>query len=502
MSEMDRRDFLLAALSGLGGLGLAGCADVPGLVSPSGRAIELAETLPTQKICSNVRTRRNIYCLSESSPDVIAYRAGVAAMMALPSSDPTSWEAQRAIHWTTVGSPPTSLYNLCEHSSLFFLSWHRMYLYWFERIIRAKSGNSAFALPYWGYSPTGTRNLPVHFRVPATPANVLYDANRNAASNAGTNMLASLVDPGLALLELAFYDFQGDLELTPHNSVHTPGVQGWMGSVPTAALDPIFYLHHCNIDRLWCVWLAQGGGRVNPTDAPWLTNVYQFYNESGATVNMTGAQIVQTANQLCYQYASPKCLIAWDVAEDTQIQALDARAAAVAGPIGARPPLATPYTLADAQVSVKLGGTPVTVSVPIPAETRDALRTFAEGGEGNRLALLLQDLVLQGDPRLYYEVYVNLPGDPAAAAYTNPYYAGNLTLFGLTMPSGHEGHAAGHAQRLNLLRTYAYLRSRDQWSDDQVQVTFVPRGGFEGDDPAKLVTDVQVTIGRITLQLQ
>jgi tyrosinase len=29
-----------------------------------------------------------------------------------------------------------------------------------------------------------------------------------------------------------------------------------------AALDPIFYLHHCNIDRMWAVW--NGGGKANP----------------------------------------------------------------------------------------------------------------------------------------------------------------------------------------------------------------------------------------------
>jgi tyrosinase len=453
------------------------------------------------RICTNVRTRRNIYCLSESHPDVIAYRAGVAAMKALPSSDPTSWEAQRALHGTTVSSPPTPIFNKCEHGTLFFLSWHRMYLYWFERIVRAKSGNPAFALPYWGYSPVGVRNLPVHFRVPASSSNVLYTSNRNAASNAGTNMNASLVDPGLALLETLFYDFQGLLESTPHDDVHVPGVQGWMGWVPTAALDPIFYLHHCNIDRLWGIWLAQGGGRVNPSDWPWLNNVYQFYDENGATVDMTGAQIVHTANQLCYKYASPKCLIAVDVdaePEPTQIKALDSRAASVADPIGSRPPRTSPYTLAEEQVSVKLGGAPVTVTVPIPAGTRDELRGFSEAREGNRLALLLQDLVLEREPALYYEIYVNLPGDPAAAEYTSPHYAGNLSFFSLTMPGGH----GGHSRRVNLLRTYAYLRSRDQWSDEEVRVTFVPRGGFEGDDPAKLVAGVQVTIGRITLQIQ
>lgn len=499
MGEMDRRDFLLAALSGLGGLGLAGCVDGPGVVGTAGRRAELVD-VPAQKVCANVRTRKNIYCLNAGSPDVVSYCTAVAVMKARPAYDPTSWEAQRAIHYT-FGVPPTSIYDQCQHGTAFFLSWHRMYLYWFERIVRAASGNSSFALPYWGYSPTGARNLPAPFRVPAANTNPLYDGTRNFASNNGDPMPASLVDPGFALLELAFYDFQSELENTPHSGVHTSGVGGNMQAVPTAALDPIFYLHHAQIDRLWGVWLAQGGGRANPTDSPWLNNVFKFYNESGAVVNMTGAQIVNTANQLCYQYASPACAVVSDVdADATQIFAQDARAAAVAGPIGARPPRSAPFTLAEEQVGVALGGAPVTVSVPIPAATRDELRTFAGAGEGNRFSLLLQDVVLARDPVLYYEVYVNL-ADAKGAQYTSPQYVGNLTFFDLTMPNAHEMHGA-YVRRINLLRVYAYQRSRGEWKDEAVQITFVPRGGSENDDPARLVAGVQATIGRITLQLQ
>src|SRR6185436_17509820 len=140
MADMHRRDFLLAALSGLGGLGRAGCADVPGVVGPAGRRAGLAAaTAPSQAICLNVRTRKNIYCLSASSPDVVSYCTAVQVMKARPASDPTSWQAQRAIHWT-VGIPPTLIYDQCQHGTAFFLSWHRMYLYWFERIVRAASG--------------------------------------------------------------------------------------------------------------------------------------------------------------------------------------------------------------------------------------------------------------------------------------------------------------------------------------------------------------------------
>ena len=42
-----------------------------------------------------------------------------------------------------------------------------------------------------------------------------------------------------------------------HNALH-----GWIGghmSSPTASpFDPLFYLHHCNIDRLWAMWQADG----------------------------------------------------------------------------------------------------------------------------------------------------------------------------------------------------------------------------------------------------
>src|SRR5262249_3184594 len=46
------------------------------------------------------------------------------------------------------------------------------------------------------------------------------------------------------------------------------GTYGLMSDPGIAALDPVFYLHHCNIDRLWAVWNA--AGNRNPTDPSWL----------------------------------------------------------------------------------------------------------------------------------------------------------------------------------------------------------------------------------------
>ena len=67
----------------------------------------------------------------------------------------------------------------------------------------------------------------------------------------------------------------GGIERIPHNQLHfaiggvvgreelpaeTTG--GLMGSVPTAAFDPVFWVHHANVDRLWRVWECQAGRGV------------------------------------------------------------------------------------------------------------------------------------------------------------------------------------------------------------------------------------------------
>ena len=183
-----------------------------------------------------------------------------------------------------------------------------MYLYWFERIARAASGNPNFALPYWDYSVAGNRIVPEAFRNPASP---LYVANRNAEVNAGTPPSANPASfsATTALSRTSFYSTDGtsfgggdtragSLETTPHNFIHT-WVGGDMARVPTAALDPLFWVHHANIDRLWEVWLRQGGGRANPTNVALFMNTpFTFYDEQGAAVQMTGAQILDTIQQL------------------------------------------------------------------------------------------------------------------------------------------------------------------------------------------------------------
>ncbi|KAF1986411.1 Di-copper centre-containing protein [Aulographum hederae CBS 113979] len=47
----------------------------------------------------------------------------------------------------------------------------------------------------------------------------------------------------------------------PHNTIHSViGGSGHLSSVPVAGFDPLFWLHHCNVDRQFALWQA-----INPT---------------------------------------------------------------------------------------------------------------------------------------------------------------------------------------------------------------------------------------------
>ena len=59
--------------------------------------------------------------------------------------------------------------------------------------------------------------------------------------------------------------------MQPHNNVHglIGGHGGLMTRPASAALDPIFWLHHANIDRLWQTWNQGPPARPDPPDSFW-----------------------------------------------------------------------------------------------------------------------------------------------------------------------------------------------------------------------------------------
>jgi len=77
--------------------------------------------------------RPDVSSLSATDPIILGYQSAIANMQALPVTDVRSWSYQAAIHATTT-TPVKIAWNTCQHGTHLFWAWHRMYLYWWERM--------------------------------------------------------------------------------------------------------------------------------------------------------------------------------------------------------------------------------------------------------------------------------------------------------------------------------------------------------------------------------
>lgn len=201
----------------------------------------------------------------------------------------------------------------CQHGSTQFLTWHRMYLYYFEKVLQAAAGDSTLRLPYWDYETDG--HIPAAYRAETyvngngqTVANPLFVANRQADLNNGSQaLLASATSVSGAMPATSYTPFNNALEQTPHGAVHcATGVancgSGYMGAVPAAGNDPIFYSHHANIDRLYECWLKQDPAARLPTGSI-LTASFSFIDGAGNQVTRVVGDM-KTTQQLNYGYTA------------------------------------------------------------------------------------------------------------------------------------------------------------------------------------------------------
>jgi tyrosinase len=454
---------------------------------------------------AQVRIRREIHGLATTGPEIAALKRGIAAMQARPAADPTSWLFQANIHGTDDPLPPGSgpagdTWSTCQHGSFFFLSWHRMYLYHFERILRAASGEPALTLPYWDYDSPARRALPLVFRQPADATNPLFVGARNRGINAGQPLAASATGAAGALATIAFTSATGSgasfggqvvpvpshfdgppgrLESQPHNVIHVAvGGNGWMADPNLAARDPIFWLHHANIDRLWNKWLAQGGGRANPTSGPWASTIFRFVDAAGATVVMTGADVVDSARQLSYRY------------DDEPVASTAAAGAAESSQMIAPAPSRVLAATAATESAMRLG--PRDVAVVLTPRVEGGVESALAPGRGPAV-LSFDDIAYRRPVGFYYEVYVNRP-ENAPADPDGPYYAGNLAFFAL----GHKGPEGVTGGKLSL-DAGSVLQNQIRlglWRGGEVRVDLHPVGveATEAESAAPLATIGQIRL--------
>ena len=267
---------------------LQGCIIGAGIIAANMTGMEaLAQAAP--------KLRRSLHGMASNDPILQTWRDGVRLLKA--ASGNVSWANFAAIHGNA------SSFNLCPHGNWYFLPWHRAYLLSYERAVRQLTGNNDFALPYWDW--TEDRQMPPAFVEPTLNGqpNPLFEPQREATPT--DSLPDSTVGPGIIsgiLAESPFETFgtsrpvgqnnldqswincefcgtSGTLEQTPHNLVHV-FVGGIMGQA-NSALDALFMMHHCNIDRIWWMW-TEGGGS-DSSDPLWSGMMFQnnFFNPDG-----------------------------------------------------------------------------------------------------------------------------------------------------------------------------------------------------------------------------
>ena len=327
-----------------------------------------------------LKVRREINTLSAADLDV--YRAGVQAMKDLPTLDFRSWMYQAGVHGSppaeAIGIPDASTYwRQCQHGSSQFLSWHRWYTLFFEEIVRNLADDCHFTLPYWDC--IADNKLPLAVRQPAnTTDNALYDPTRWLELNTGIDGVFSLNTDFMDVID--FEEFADDISSNPHSTVHL-AVDGNMRVVNTAARDPLFWLHHCNIDRYWECWVRKGNGRVNP-GAPWTDQTFPFHTLTGRREVIVGDGM-RTAD-LGYTYDNLPCSdfgIVWQL-PDWVRELVFERPAWRKPPIPDPPPWRAILELDD----VTFGGTPK------PLVLRRDQFLAAGGANANRVAISLHDV--------------------------------------------------------------------------------------------------------------
>lgn len=278
---INRRDFLVGASSAVA-LGVA--VGVPGVSARS-------------QTRGGLRVRRDIQTMSDNDEFFDQYAAAVRKMHELSANDPRNWRHQALIHL-----------GFCPHGNVNFLPWHRHYIRFYEHICGTLIGDSSFALGYWNWSADQGR-IPGPFFANG-PLNVTYwndlsnASDPNWSSQEVTTVGVRGLDPSTGLMDrnpIVFSQrnidniksdpnygvFRGRLEGSPHGQGHviTGAANPQSGHMYSgmSPLDPIFWLHHCNVDRIWAEWQQ---AQNHTPDNPEAYNG-QFVDGEGNFVNVT-----------------------------------------------------------------------------------------------------------------------------------------------------------------------------------------------------------------------
>jgi tyrosinase len=205
-----------------------------------------------------VRVRKNANRLTPGERDRL-----VAAFAQLNNQGAGRFTDFRDMH-TSVSSPQA-------HGAPGFLPWHRAYLLDLERELQAI--DPSVSLPYWRFDQAAPNIFTTEFfgvsdqlgtvQFSATNPLQFWRTDGVQGINRRPFFSTGSAPPGLRTeaQTLALgnqYPAFRTLEGNPHGTAHT-SFGGSISSIHTAARDPLFFLLHCNVDRLWAKWQRQFG---------------------------------------------------------------------------------------------------------------------------------------------------------------------------------------------------------------------------------------------------
>jgi len=344
--ENTKRAFIKAGITGVGAMAICSTANAQHKHPEVGRPF-----YPTNE---PKRVRKSFYDLDDEELRNLCRAIGYMRNN-LPLEHPLQWDNYarvHALHCTEANAdhPPV-------HWSWNFLPWHRGYLYFLERILanilttQFKIDGSKFALPYWDWSthkemPNTKLRKQAGLASPffgydllqenmVNPDNLGFDNSALCEGNRGPSIHKPRMSVASELtqdskdhvaetlhymskeyvsfmLAAPFEQFggkptvdrqtgQGLLEQGPHNDGHDwigtrIGKNRTMGTLRNAAADPMFYMHHGNIDRIWSMY-------TQPQPDPkgdWGKQRYNFFDVDGSLVSMSVQEIIERTTNVSY----------------------------------------------------------------------------------------------------------------------------------------------------------------------------------------------------------
>ena len=437
---------------------------------------------------TTLRTRKDVKTLTDDSPDIKALRAAITKMKnaSLPANDGRRWEAQAHIHGNA------QQFTHCQHANYFFFPWHRAYLHYFEDIVRNLSGYDQFALPYWDWTHNG--QLPSQFWGAGNP---LFDPNRRPGLTSSSTISPDDVDTfvgqtvisellgiddfetfaGAAVTHPGDHAGEGQLEGGPHNFVHR-----WVfGDMVTgqSPLDPIFWLHHCNIDRLWSEWALRHPSRA-PIDPSWHNQPFQdFVDGSGEPVTVAVSEVLDTA-ALGYQY-------------DTRRIPIKVTSALTKQKI-----LTWSGTEAFVRQTALIGNMVVATS-PVQREAISTSMLQSARGKPSTIRLRIRDVPIIGSGDYAVQVFVNCKKLSAETLVSDPSYVASFTFFGA---HEHLSEPQRISVLLNVTPVFARLYGdRKFGADEPLVVGLRLRPLFPGGPTAIPVTITQITPAQVSVDV-